>query len=49
MGSPFPELYFTNARTNSMCFTYFSGLGCLGSILLSLAATALLAFCTQVL
>lgn len=32
-----------------MCFTYFSGLGCLGSILLSVLATLLLALCTSVL
>jgi hypothetical protein len=32
-----------------MCLTYFSGLGCLGSIILSLLATALLALCTNYL
>ncbi len=32
-----------------MCFTYFSGLGCLGSIVLSILATVLLSLCTNVL
>lgn len=32
-----------------MCFTYFSGIGCLGSIVLSLIATVLLTMCTNVL
>jgi hypothetical protein len=32
-----------------MCFSYFSGLGCIGSIILSIAATLLLTMCTNVL
>ena len=32
-----------------MCLTYFSGIGCLGSIILSLLLTGLLALCTNYL
>jgi len=32
-----------------MCFTYFSGLGCLGSILLSLLLSVVLSLCTNLL
>lgn len=32
-----------------MCLTYFGGIGCLGSILLSIAATLLLTMCTNIL
>lgn len=32
-----------------MCFGYFSGIGCIGSIILSLIATALLTLCTNLL